>query len=198
MEKTNNYQKYEKYFEYLCYIFAGLCAIEFFLTPTTRGEVVNFDGSNTALRWEIAFFGWLIVGRITALINKNNNVILEQQPQMPLNNSDAEDEWYDNSSEPQINETKYEIKDFSEHFPNYEQYIDECLAIYKKSNHLDEFKAKLAPIIERINEKTKQEMYKNYQCRISESPNIFRAFFLIQSTHSVNRQYTVCFQRRYY
>lgn len=164
METTNNYQKYEKYFEYLCYIFAGLCALMFISTPTSRSsmgvEVANLDGLNKALRWEIAFFGWLIVGRITALVNKNNNAILGQQPQMPLNNSAAKNKLSDNSSEAQINETKYEIKDFSEHFPNYEQYKDECLAIYKKSNHLDEFKAKLSPIIKRINEKAIQEGYK--------------------------------------
>ena len=75
-------------FEFLCYIFAGICAIAFFMTPTSRNEIVNLDGSYMALRWEIAFFGWLIVGRITALINKKNDIKQEQQPPIESNTSD--------------------------------------------------------------------------------------------------------------
>ena len=75
-------------FEYLCYIFAVICAFAFYKTPTTSNGVVNLDGSNTALRWEIAFYGWLIVGRITALINKNNSIGQEQQPPIESNTSD--------------------------------------------------------------------------------------------------------------
>ena len=59
-----------KTFEIVCYVLAGICAISFIFTSTTQSGYVNFDGSNIALRYEIAAFGWLIVGRITALINK--------------------------------------------------------------------------------------------------------------------------------
>ena len=83
-------------FEYLCYIFAVICAFAFYKTPTTSNGVVNLDGSNMALRWEIAFFGWLIVGRITALINKKNGIEQEQQPPVESNISDN---LYKNSSE---------------------------------------------------------------------------------------------------
>lgn len=57
-------------FEIVCYCLAGICAVLFIFTPTTRGGYTNFDGSSTALRWEIAAFGWLIVGRLTAIFNK--------------------------------------------------------------------------------------------------------------------------------
>ena len=63
-------QKKKKTFEIICYCLAGLCALSAIFTSTTNGGYVNFDGSNSALRSEIAAFGWLIVGRITALINK--------------------------------------------------------------------------------------------------------------------------------
>ena len=63
-------EKKKNYFEITCYCLAGICGLLFLLTATTNGGYVNFDGSNTALRHEIAAFGWLIVGRLTALINK--------------------------------------------------------------------------------------------------------------------------------
>jgi hypothetical protein len=146
--KTKNQKP--KTFEYLCYIFAGLCALMFFFTHTTSGSYVNFDGSNTALRWEIAFFGWLIVGRITALINKKTCIEQEQQSQIPLNTADK-DKLSDDSSEFQKNEMNYDIREFSEQIPNYEQYEAESFAIYKKSNHIDEFKRMLTPLVQRIN-----------------------------------------------
>ena len=57
-------------FEIVCYVLAGICAVLFFFTSTTRSGYVNFDGSFTALQYEIAAFAWLITGRITAVINK--------------------------------------------------------------------------------------------------------------------------------
>lgn len=57
-------------FEITCYILAILFAIMWLLTQTTYGGYGNFDGANSALRKEIAAFGFLIVGRLTALINK--------------------------------------------------------------------------------------------------------------------------------
>lgn len=156
--ETNNQN--EKKFEYLCYILAGICALMFFFTPTTKdGEVINFDGSNQVLRWEIAFFGWLIVGRITALISKKTCIEQEQQPQISLNDSNTMDKLSDDSSDSQKNESNYEIREFSEQFPNYEQYEVESFAIYKKSNHMDDFKRRLTPIIKRIIERAKQEGY---------------------------------------
>ena len=87
---SNNMQKFRIGFgfEFLCYIFAGICAFVYYKTPTTRNGAVNFDGSIMALRWEIAFFGWLIVGRITALINKKKGKEQEQQPPIESNTSD--------------------------------------------------------------------------------------------------------------
>ena len=57
-------------FEIVCYVFAGICAFLCMLQQTTSGGYVNFDGSNLRLFWEIAAFSWLIVGRLTALVNK--------------------------------------------------------------------------------------------------------------------------------
>lgn len=59
-------------FEIACYCLAVICAILFLLSlgSTTSGRFVNFDGSNQALRHEIAAFGWLIVGRLTGILNK--------------------------------------------------------------------------------------------------------------------------------
>lgn len=57
-------------FEIVCYVFAGIFAFLFIFQQTTRSGVVNLDGSNMALRWEIGAFSWLIVGRLTALVNK--------------------------------------------------------------------------------------------------------------------------------
>lgn len=60
----------KKTFEIVCYCLAGLSTLLFIFTPTSRGGYVNFDGSDTALRYEIAAFGWLIAGRLTAILNK--------------------------------------------------------------------------------------------------------------------------------
>ena len=51
-------------FEIICYVFAGISAVLYILT------FFNYQMSNIALRHEIAAFSWLIVGRITALVNK--------------------------------------------------------------------------------------------------------------------------------
>lgn len=57
-------------FEITCYCLAVICALLFLFTSTTSGGYVNFDGSNVALRHEIAAFGWLIAGRLTGILNK--------------------------------------------------------------------------------------------------------------------------------
>lgn len=56
--------------EIACYCFAAICGIAWIFTQTTRSDYVNFDGSNIALRREIATFAWLIIGRLTALIDR--------------------------------------------------------------------------------------------------------------------------------
>ena len=56
--------------EILCYVFAGIFALSWLIQPTTSSGYVNFDGANTALRREIATFGFLILGRLTAILNK--------------------------------------------------------------------------------------------------------------------------------
>ncbi|MBR3284582.1 MAG: hypothetical protein IKI60_04635, partial [Alloprevotella sp.] len=56
--------------EIACYCLAAICGIAWIFTQTTRSDYVNFDGSNIALRREIATFAWLIIGRLTALIDR--------------------------------------------------------------------------------------------------------------------------------
>lgn len=57
-------------FEIICYVLAGICAVLFLIQQTSSGGYVNLDGSNRKLIWEIAAFSWLIVGRLTALVNR--------------------------------------------------------------------------------------------------------------------------------
>lgn len=57
-------------FEMICYVLAGICGLLFIFTQSSSGGYVNFDGSNWKQIWEIAAFSWLIVGRLTALVNK--------------------------------------------------------------------------------------------------------------------------------
>lgn len=57
-------------FEITCYVLAVIFALLWLVTQTTSGGIANFDGSISALRKEIAAFGFLIAGRLTALINK--------------------------------------------------------------------------------------------------------------------------------
>lgn len=57
-------------FEYACYVLALIFAILWILQPTTSGQYVNFDGANRSLSFEIAAFGFLITGRLTAILNK--------------------------------------------------------------------------------------------------------------------------------
>lgn len=144
METTKNNQRNE-YFEYLCYILAGICAIMFVSTPTTKGTIVNIDGSNTALRWEIAFFGWLIVGRITALINKKDSIKHEQQPQIALNSSEPKDKLSDNTTENQAI--------IKEDFELFKAFMSELKPIYNNTNDLYQFKEKAKPIVIKYNDK---------------------------------------------
>lgn len=57
-------------FEKACYILALLSFIMSFLVSTSNGWIANLDGEIKELEFVIATFGFLIVGRLTALINK--------------------------------------------------------------------------------------------------------------------------------
>ena len=57
-------------FEVACYALAIIFAILWLLQPTTSGGYANAYGANQALMKEIAAFGFLIAGRLTAILNK--------------------------------------------------------------------------------------------------------------------------------